>query len=220
MTFSIMARCPRTGQIGLATTTSAVAIGSRVPYALPRGLGGVLTQHRTDPRLGPRGLALLADGCTAAETIAALVASTPYAHWRQLAVIDARGETAFYHGAKVKPCSGVAQGPGVIAIGNILANEAVPGAMLAGFAASEGEALATRLLAALQAGEEAGGEHGEVHSAALLVMGEHSFPMVDLRVDWAEQDPIGELTAIWRRYEPTVEGYVQRVIDADNAPVL
>ncbi|MBE9607452.1 DUF1028 domain-containing protein [Acetobacteraceae bacterium H6797] len=220
MTFSILARCPRTGRIGAATTTSAVAVGSRVPYALPKGLGGVLTQHRTDPRLGPRGLRLLEEGCTAAETIAALVASTPHAHWRQLAVVDAKGDTAFYHGANVKPCKGVAQGPGVIAIGNILANDNVTAAILKGYLDAEGEDLATRLMAGLQAGEDAGGEHGDVHSAALLVMGEQSFPLVDLRVDYAEKDPIGQLTALWRRYEPTVEPYIQRVLDADNAPVL
>ncbi|MFN7332870.1 MAG: DUF1028 domain-containing protein, partial [bacterium] len=76
MTYSILGRCARTGQFGAAVTTSSIAVGSRVPHVAP-GLGGVLTQHRTDPRLGPRGLELLRSGCSAEETMAALVASTP-----------------------------------------------------------------------------------------------------------------------------------------------
>ena len=75
MTFSLIARCPRTGQIGAAVTTSSIAVATRVPFCAA-GIGAVLTQHRTDPRLGPRGLKLLRSGCSAAETVAALVAST------------------------------------------------------------------------------------------------------------------------------------------------
>ena len=76
MTYSLIGLCPRTGQIGAAVATSSIAVGSRVPFC-EAGVGAVLTQHRTDSRLGPRGLALLRSGCTAAETVAALVASTP-----------------------------------------------------------------------------------------------------------------------------------------------
>src|SRR5882757_4649868 len=83
MTFSIAGRCARTGMFGIAITTSSMAVGSRCAFARA-GIGAVLTQHRTDPRLGPLGLDLLAAGKTAAETIAALVASTPHHGWRQL----------------------------------------------------------------------------------------------------------------------------------------
>jgi uncharacterized Ntn-hydrolase superfamily protein len=76
MTFSLIGRCVRTGQFGAAATTSSLAVGARV-HAVAPGVGAVLTQHRTDPRLGPRGIGLLRSGCNAAETVAALVASTP-----------------------------------------------------------------------------------------------------------------------------------------------
>ncbi len=179
----------------------------------------MLTQHRTDPRLGPRGLDLLRSGCTAAETVAALAASTPHAGWRQLAALDAAGGTAFFHGAKVKPERNAAEGPGVVAIGNILSSDQVPAAMVAGFLAAAAHPLAERLLLALEAGEAAGGEHGEVTSAALLVMGRESFPYVDLRVDKAAQ-PLAALRGLWTEYAPLAEGFVSRAVAPDGAPVI
>lgn len=218
MTFSLIGRCPRTGQFGAAVTTSSMAVGSRVGF-VRAGIGAVLTQHRTDPRLGPRGLDLLESGCSAAETIAALTASTPYHYWRQLAAIDAEGRTAHFHGAKVKPAHNDAHGPNVVAIGNILANDRVPAAMAAAFAADESLPLAERLIRGLEAGEAAGGEHGDVHSASLLVMQTESFPYVDLRVDWHEA-PIPQLRKLWEAYAPSADDYIIRAVDPDRAVVL
>lgn len=218
MTFSLIGRCPRTGQFGAAVTTSSMAVGSRVAFVRP-GIGAVLTQHRTDPRLGPRGLDLLASGCSAAETIAALVASTPHHAWRQLAAIDAAGRTAHHHGARVKPAHNDAHGKDVVAIGNILANDRVPAAMADAFQADESLPLAERLLRGLEAGEAAGGEHGDVHSASLLVFGAESFALVDLRMDWHET-PIPALRRLWEAYAPTVDDYVIRATDPDRAVVL
>jgi uncharacterized Ntn-hydrolase superfamily protein len=216
MTFSLLGRCVRTGQFGAAVTTSSIAVGSRVPFVAP-GIGGVLTQHRTDPRLGPRGLALLRSGCTAAETVAALVSSTPHHGWRQLAALDAEGCTAHFHGAHVKPALGAAPERDCISVGNILSNDRVPAAMTAAFEASAGEALAERLLRALEAGEAEGGEHGEVRSAVLVVMAAESFPLVDLRVDWAPQ-AVPALRALWEEYRPKVDEFVVRALDPDAAP--
>lgn len=216
MTFSLIGRCARTGQFGAAVTTSSIAVGSRVPFALP-GIGAVLTQHRTDPRLGFRGIELLRSGCTAQQAIDALVASTPDHAWRQLAVIDAAGRTAHFHGVKVKPSLNAAHGKDVVAIGNILANERVPAAMIAAFAAAPDQPLAERLMRGLEAGEAAGGEHGPVFSAALLVVEREKFPLVDLRVD-KRADPIGGLRALWTEYAPAVEDYVTRAVDPDRAP--
>lgn len=218
MTFSLIGRCARTGQFGAAATTSSLAVGARVHAVAPR-VGAVLTQHRTDPRLGPRGLGLLRSGCTAAETVAALVASTPDHGWRQLAAIDAAGRTAHFHGARVKPEHGAAHGPDVVAIGNILSRAKVPDAMAAAFAASPDLPLAERLLRGLEAGEEAGGEHGEVTSASLLVFGDHDFALVDLRVD-EDPAPIPRLRRLWEKYAPLVDSYVARVLTPDDAPVL
>ncbi len=218
MTFSLIGRCARTGQVGIAATTSSLAVGARVQFVAP-GVGAVLTQHRTDPRLGPRGLALLRSGCTAAETIAALVASTPDHAWRQLAAMDSAGRTAHFHGARVKPESGAAHGPDVVAIGNILASAQVPQAMAAAFAADPALPLAERLVRGLEAGEAAGGEHGDVRSASLLAFGDHDFALVDLRVD-GDSAPIPRLRALWEDYAPLVEAYVVRVLDPDRAVVL
>src|SRR5262247_453579 len=101
MTFSLVGRCARTGMLGAAVTTSSIAVGSRCPFARA-GVGAALTQHRTDPRLGPLALDLLEHGFTAEEAMQAIVAATPYRHWRQLAIIDAAGRTASYSGESVR----------------------------------------------------------------------------------------------------------------------
>jgi uncharacterized Ntn-hydrolase superfamily protein len=218
MTFSLIGRCARTGQFGAAATTSSLAVGARV-HAVAPGVGAVLTQHRTDPRLGPRGIALLRSGCSAPETIAALIASTPDHSWRQLAAIDATGRTAHFHGARVKPEMGAAHARDVVAIGNILSADTVPQAMADAFAADTSLPLAERLLRGIEAGEAAGGEHGDVRSASLLVYGAHDFALVDLRVD-GDAAPIPRLRALWAEYAPLVDAYVVRVITPDDAIVL
>jgi uncharacterized Ntn-hydrolase superfamily protein len=214
MTFSIVARCSRTGQLGAAVTTSSIAVGARVAYCAA-GVGAVLTQHRTDPRLGPRGLALLRSGCTAQETVAALTASTALAHWRQLAVLDAAGTAAAFSGARIKPEFGEAMAQDACAIGNILASRLVPAAMLRALQAEPGLPLPERLLDALDAGLAAGGENQPVRSAHLLLVEADPFPLVDLRVDWHDQ-PIAELRALWNRYAPQAEDYRRRALDPDH----
>jgi uncharacterized Ntn-hydrolase superfamily protein len=179
----------------------------------------VLTQHRTDPRLGPRGIELLRSGCSAQETLDALVASTPLARWRQLAVLDAAGNTAAYSGARTKPEMSEAPGQDVCAIGNILANARVPAAMLRAFQADPSALLAERLLYALEEGLAAGGENGPVRSAHLLVAERESFPLVDLRVDWHDT-PIAELRSLWNRYAPQCNDYLIRALDPDDTTVV
>lgn len=218
MTFSLLGRCARTGQFGAAVTTSSIAVGTRVPF-LAAGLGGVLTQHRTDPRLGPRGLDLLRSGCSAAEALAALVASTPDHRWRQVAVMDGAGRTAHFDGERVKPERSVCHGTDVVALGNILANEGVAPAMAAAFQAAPDEPLAERLLRALEAGEAAGGEHGDVTTACLLVVHRESFPYVDLRVD-KDPRPLPALRRLWEEYAPLADGFVRRAVDPDDAPII
>jgi uncharacterized Ntn-hydrolase superfamily protein len=218
MTFSLVGRCPRSGQIGLAVATSSIAVGARCSYCAA-GVGAVLTQHRTDPRLGPRGLALLRSGCSARETLDALVASTPHAHWRQLAVLDIAGNTAAYSGTRVNPEVNEASAQNACAIGNILANAHVPPAMLRAFQADPAAPLAERLLQALEAGLAAGGEPVPVHSAHLLVVERESFPLIDLRVDWHDT-PIAELRALWQLYAPQANDYLLRALDPDNPSVV
>jgi uncharacterized Ntn-hydrolase superfamily protein len=217
MTFSLIGRCPRTRQFGAAVATSSIAVGARVAWCAA-GVGAVLTQHRTDPRLGPRGLALLRSGCSAQQTANALVASTQHADWRQIAVLDAAGHIAAYSGARTKPEMGVASAQDVCAIGNILANARVPAEMLHAFQSDATPPLAERLMSALEQGLAAGGEHGPVRSAHLLVVERESFPLVDLRVDWHDT-PIAELRSLWQRYAPQSGDYVRRALDPDNPSI-
>ena len=216
MTFSVVGMCRQTGMFGAAVTTSSIGVGSRCPFA-QAGVGAVLTQHRTDPRLGPRGLDLLAAGQSASQVIAALVQDNPTIGWRQLAIIDTQGETAYYHGDRISSIHAAAQGNAVCAIGNILRSEDVPQAMVKAFAQEPEAHLAERLLRALEAGLEAGGELKQVKSAALLVVHEQSFPLVDLRVELDPQ-PLVELRFLWELYRPQLEPYVRRAIDPDSVP--
>jgi uncharacterized Ntn-hydrolase superfamily protein len=218
MTFSLVGRCARTGQLGAAVTTSSIAVGARCAYCAA-GVGAVLTQHRTDPRLGPRGLALLRSGCSAQETLDALVASTAHAQWRQIAVLDVAGNTAAYSGTRTKPEMSAAPAQDVCPIGNILATARVPAAMLRAFQADAAAPLAERLLHALDEGLAAGGEQVPVRSAHLLVVERESFPLIDLRVDWHDA-PITELRALWQRYAPESNDYLLRALDPDDPAII
>ncbi|TAJ42302.1 MAG: DUF1028 domain-containing protein [Reyranella sp.] len=215
MTFSLVGRCARTGMLGAVVTTSAISVGARCQHARA-GVGAALTQHRTDPRLGPLALDLLAKGVTADEAMQAVVAATPHRHWRQLALIDAAGRTAVYSGANVRGEKGEVQGKDCAAIANIVRSASLPGAMVAAFEKSPDLPLAHRLLEALEAGEAAGGERQPVISAALLVVHRESFPYVDLRVD-DHTAPIAELGRLWSMYEPEADAYVVRAVDPEQA---
>jgi uncharacterized Ntn-hydrolase superfamily protein len=214
MTYSMAGRCARTGMFGTIVTTSAVAVGNRCQFARA-GLGAVLTQHRTDPRLGPLGLEFLALGLSASETINALVASTPHAGWRQLAVIDAKGRSAHFSGDRIRSIHAGVSGKDCVAIGNVIKSADVPAAMVAAFEARPELPLADRLCAGLKAGRDAGGEFKQVTSAGLLVVHEQSFPYADLRVD-DHPDPIAEIARLWALYAPTADNYVKRVLEPDS----
>ena len=215
MTFSLVGRCARTGMLGAVVTTSSISVGSRCPHARA-GVGAALTQHRTDPRLGPLALDLLGRGFTAREAMRAIVAATPHRHWRQLAIVDAAGHTATYSGDNVRGERGEAEGRDCAAIANIVRSAEIPRVMVACFEASPRLALARRLIDALAAGEAAGGELQPVTSAALMIAHEQSFPYVDLRVD-DHLEPIRELSRLWSSYEPEADPYVVRAIDPDRA---
>ena len=215
MTFSLVGRCARTGMLGAVVTTSSISVGSRCPHARA-GVGAALTQHRTDPRLGPLALDLLGRGFTAREAMRAIVAATPHRHWRQLAIVDAAGHTATYSGDNVRGERGEAEGRDCAAIANIVRSAEIPRVMVACFEASPRLPLARRLIDALAAGEAAGGELQPVTSAALMIAHEQSFPYVDLRVD-DHLEPIRELSRLWSSYEPEADPYVVRAIDPDRA---
>lgn len=214
MTYSIAGRCARTGMFGLVVTTSSIAVGSRCAFA-KAGIGAALTQHRTDPRLGPLAIELLERGFTAQQAMDAVVAATPHRHWRQLAIIDRNGGTAAYSGANVKVERDEVHGKDCVALGNIVRSVEVPRAMVRAFEADPAAPLASRLIAALKAGEEAGSEFVPLVSASLLVVHIESFPYVDLRVD-RDPDPIGRLALLWDEYAPMADSYVERAVRPED----
>ena len=217
MTFSIAGRCARTGMFGVVVTTSSLAVGSRCAFA-KAGIGAALTQHRTDPRLGPLGIELMERGFTARQAMDAVVSATPHRDWRQLALIDRDGGTASFSGARVKPERGEVHGRDCVALGNIVRSSEVPAAMVRTFEADPGAMLATRLIAALQAGDRAGGEFVPLVSAALLIVDRQPFAYVDLRVD-SDPAPIAALAKLWRDYAPLADSFVARATDPDTVVI-
>lgn len=216
MTFSISARCADTGRFGIAISSSSPAVAARCAHARA-GSGVVASQNVTDPRLGQRGLDLLAEGLGARETLARLLDGYPHAAWRQLAIVDGAGRTAVFSGARALGIHATAEGRDCVAAGNLLANPGVPAAMIAAFETTGG-GLPDRLLAAINAAVAAGGEAGPVHSAGLLVVDRVSWPVADLRVDWHDDDPIGALGRLWAIYAPQLDAYVTRALDPTDAP--
>jgi uncharacterized Ntn-hydrolase superfamily protein len=180
------------------------------------GIGAALTQNVTDPRLGPRALELMAGGLPAKDALARLREDAAQIAWRQLAAVDREGRTANFTGARALGIHGAAEGAGCVAIGNLLANPEIPRAMIEAFE-SASDALAARLVGALEAGLAAGGEISPVRSAGLLIADRQPWPVVDLRVDWADR-PIAALRALWIEYAPQLEAYVARALDPDAAP--
>ncbi len=217
MTFSIAARCAQTGMFGLAVSSSSPAVAARCAYARA-GVGAAASQNITDPTLGERCLDLMGEGASARDAINQIVASTKHIQYRQLTAIDAQGGTASFSGTQTLGLHAASEARDVVCAGNLLASEAVPAAMVAAFQQGSGH-LGDRLLAAMQAAVDAGGEEGPVHSAGLLLVDKVSWPVASLRVDWHEAgDPIGELAKVWQVYAPQLQDYVTRALDPSAAP--
>ncbi|HEX3978343.1 MAG TPA: DUF1028 domain-containing protein [Solirubrobacteraceae bacterium] len=216
MTFTILGRCPRTGRLGGAVTTSDVAVGARVLFGRA-GVGVAATQHRTDPRLGPALLERLEGGSAPEPAVDAVAGGTRHRAWRQLGVVDARGRSAAYSGDRVWQLSAELPGDGCLVIGNMLSGPEVAPAMRGAFEQRAGDDLCDRLLAALDAGERAGGETGgeKLRSAALLVVERESFPFVDLRID-DDPEPLRRLGVLWETYRPLAEQFVARALTPDD----
>lgn len=216
MTFSIAARCAETGQLGIALSSSSIAVGARCPWLLA-GIGAVSSQNITLPSLGQQALVRLGQGMKPVNALESVLLNDDFSDYRQVIAIDSLGETAFFSGSKSLGIHHAVQGRDCVAAGNMLADKKVINGMMAAFENTPGQ-LAGRLIVALQAAIDNGGEAGAVHSAALKVVGDHAWPIVDLRVDWAEQAPIGELAALWLAYEPQMHAYITRAIDPREAP--
>ncbi len=196
MTYSIVARDPDTGELGVAVQSHWFSVGSIVTWARP-GIGAVATQANADPGYGPQLLDLLAAGVHAEQALATLVANDPAGDSRQVAVVDAAGHVAAHTGLTCMAYAGHITGEGVSCQANIMATERVWPAMLeaAGAAGAAGGSLTRRLLAALDAAEREGGDLRGRQSAAILVVAPDAEPwetVVSLRVE-DHAEPLPEL---------------------------
>lgn len=217
MTISISAYCPKSGQLGIAISSSSIAVGARCPWLLA-GVGAVSSQNITLPSLGQKMLASLEEGLTPEQAVKKAIKEDEFSAYRQLAIIDVHGQTACFSGTETLGIHNTVKGENCVAAGNMLANTEVIDTMVHAFESSDEGELTERLLAALSAGIAQGGEMGPVHSAAVKVVDDYPWPIVDLRVDWADENPIAELSKLWEDYEPQMQAYVTRAIDPLGAP--
>jgi uncharacterized Ntn-hydrolase superfamily protein len=198
-TYSIVARDPHNGDLGVAVQSKFLAVGAVVPWA-QANVGAVATQATANIRFGPDGLALMASGLSASEVLARLLAEDKATDERQLGLVDAQGRAAAHTGTRCFSWAGHIVGDAFCVQGNILTGEDVVNAMADSYRSSSGE-LAERLLAALGAGEAAGGDRRGRQSAALYVArtggsyGNNHDRYIDLRVD-DHSEPVSELTRL------------------------
>jgi uncharacterized Ntn-hydrolase superfamily protein len=196
MTWSIIARDPATGRFGIAVATRFFAVGARVPF-IASGVGAVATQALLNPFYGTHGLRLLRGGMPAPEVVRTVVASDQGRDHRQVHVMDAAGRVAAHTGAACIDWCGDLVGTNFSLAGNMLAGPRVLEQTAAAYAQASALDFPRRLIAALQAGEAAGGDKRGKQSAALLIYGEEEWSDLDLRVD-DHPDPLAELERLER----------------------
>jgi uncharacterized Ntn-hydrolase superfamily protein len=215
MTMSIAARCPETGMVGVALSSSSIAVTSRCAN-VRAGVGAALSQNVTDPDLGRLALDGMESGKSAQDVVDWLRNEQPFMAWRQIVLVPLAGAPAVYSGDRTLGIFGASVGRDCASAGNLLADPKIPNEMTRAFEESRGH-LADRLLKALRAGLKAGGEAGPLHAAGMQVAGKLSWPIVDLRVDWSD-NPIEQLCSLWELYQPQLDAYVQRARSPAGAP--
>ena len=216
MTFSIVARCTKTGQFGMAVASSSPAVAARCAYARA-GIGAVASQNVTDPRLGPAALDQLAAGLDASAALDAVINAADHVEYRQLLIVDREGNTAIHSGRKSLGIHTEHATHDAAAAGNLLANENIPRAMIEAFLTAGGH-LGDRLVTAMRGALTAGGEAGPVHSAGMLLVDKLDWPLVELRSDWSEDCPVENVASAWDVYRPQMDDYVTRALNPSAAP--
>lgn len=195
-TFSIVARDPKTGEIGVAVQSHWFSVGSVVPW-VEAEVGAVATQSFVDPSYGPKGLNLMRSGKSASEALEDLIAADPREAVRQVAMVDVKGRVAVHTGKRCIEYAGHKMGKGYGVQANLMLNHKVPAAMAKAFEGTKGD-LAERMMRALEAAQDAGGDIRGKQSAAMIVVKPHSSGkpwadrIVDLRVE-DHSEPLQEL---------------------------
>ena len=220
MSYAIVARCPVTGQFGIAAASYSLAIGRHCDGALRANTGAALTLGSPGPRDNYLAVNLLAQGHTAAQALEQLLANDPDGEYRQIAIVD-RETVAARSGARLRPWAGHRAGAGYVAFGDMLAGTAVLDALAESYEREPQAGLDERLVRALTAARDAGGLTGRggrlpERSAALIVWGSRPHNEIDLRVDLHEK-AIADLQRIYVDYKPSIAYYEERARSPRNA---
>lgn len=221
MTFSIVARCPSTGQLGIGVASYSIAIGLYCDGAVRANTGVTLTQGFPNPRNNYLAINLLAQGRAAGQVLTEVVTNDANGEYRQIAVVDREGNAVAHTGASLRKWAGHRIGKGYVAFGDALAGQHVVDALATAFEAAAQAGLDEQLLAALEAGRDAGGMAGgkgrlPERSAAMIVWGNRPHNEVDLRVDLHDR-AIDELRRIYVDYKPSIAYYEERARNPRNA---
>ena len=198
MTFSIVARCPSTGQIGVGACTAMMGVGKLVSHARAR-VGAIATQAFINPYYGFDGLKLLARERPPQEVLQELRANDPNVDLRQVGIIDNQSRTAAWSGSQIAEWAGDMAGEHCCAQGNRLVGPETLEATLEAFLSQPGSELADRLLLALEAGENTGADRKGARSANITVFDTEDYPLWDMRVDYA-RDPVKSLRKLHRKF--------------------
>lgn len=226
-TFSIVARCERTGELGVAVATAVPAVGSMCPYLIT-GVGAASTQSWVNPYLAIDALGLMAQGRGASEALDAVLAQDAEAAGRQIGLIGAHGPGVAFTGAACTKWCGQLTGEDFAIQGNMLVGEATLNAMRDAWRRDPSADLAERLMCALEAGDTAGGDFRGKQSAALKIVGTEAYAALDVRVD-EHHTPVAELRRVLniarRQLMPFVQAMPRRdspgrAIAADVAQML
>ena len=211
-TFSISARCSRTGMLGVAVSTAVPAVGGICSFIKP-GIGAIATQSWVNPYLGIDGLRLLESGLSAEAALARLIEDDPGRADRQVGIVDRNGASAAYTGTTCVDWAGHIAGDGFTVQGNMLVGAATIEKMAEAFRRSEASALPERLMLALEAAQAAGGDKRGKQSAALKIFNIEEFPYFDVRVD-EHRNPVAELRRVFeivkQQLIPFVDGMPSR----------
>lgn len=213
MTYSIAGICLETGQLGCAVTTSSVCVGARCGQVGPDCV--VFSQARTNPSLHKFGLQAHAQTGDPELALNAMKEAAIAPHWRQFGVLDRSGRAVHFTGESCLPSKGGHIGSNCLALGNNLNGDDVLPETVSGFENAKGS-LGSRLISALQAGLNAGGENEPLQSAVVRVFTDQDFAYADLRID-KSTTPIADLMLLWEDWAPKADSYMLRALDPDSA---
>lgn len=214
MTFSIIARCPRTGQFGVGAATAMPAVGKLLTHAFT-GAGAVATQARLNPYLGIDGLDLLKQGLSAREALNRVLEEDPRADLRQVAVVDSSGATAAWTGSGCPDWAGAQEHENFSVQGNRIAGSQVLDAAAKAFEETADLSLDERLVTALVAGDEMGGDKKGEISATIYVVDTEEYPLWDIRVD-EHKTPLVELRRLHRVFKKQLLPQIKKMPSRAN----